>query len=227
MDKTKRKKLKDLNLLDDFLFSVAIKDLEICKSVLEIILNKNIVDIYYNQAQMELNSLPGYKGVRLDVIIEDDQGLLYNIEVQVRDTKNLPKRTRFYQSLIDFPLLEKGEADYNCLNNTYIIMIMPFDLFGQGKYCYTFENVCLEDGHIRLGDGAIKIFLNTEGTNPDEVSKTLVDFLHYVKQTSDESVSDTTDDKIREIHAKMQKIKSNREIGVAYMQTWERERMLR
>ncbi|MEG0368805.1 MAG: transposase, partial [Hungatella sp.] len=68
MDKTKRKKLKDLNLLDDFLFSVAIKDLEICKSVLEIILNKNIVDIYYNQAQMELNSLPGYKGVRLDVI---------------------------------------------------------------------------------------------------------------------------------------------------------------
>lgn len=84
------------------------------------------------------------------------------------------ERSRFYQGLIDMPLLLRGEDDFNNLNNVYLIIISPFDLFGAGKYCYTFENICREDRSIALGDGAVRMFLNTNGTNSSEVSPELI-----------------------------------------------------
>jgi hypothetical protein len=56
--------------------------------------------------------------------------------------------------LIDSQLLEPGETNFNKLNRLYQIMIMPFDLFGYGKYCYTFENQCLEVPGLEIKDDA-------------------------------------------------------------------------
>lgn len=63
---------------------------------------------------------------------------------------------------------------------------MPFDLFGQGKYQYTFKAKCCEVPDLILGDRATRIFLNTRGQNDNEVSRELIDFLHYVENTTDE-----------------------------------------
>lgn len=41
--------------------------------------------------------------------------------------------------------MDPGIPDYNLLNQSYIIMITPFDLFGYGKYRYTFVSKCLEE----------------------------------------------------------------------------------
>ena len=49
-------------------------------------------------------------------------------------------------------------------------MIMPFDLFGLGKYVYTFEEVCREYPELSLNDGAKRIFINTHGKNTEDVS---------------------------------------------------------
>jgi predicted transposase/invertase (TIGR01784 family) len=100
-------------------------------------------------------------------------------------------------------------------------MITPFDLFGKGKYCYTFRPCCEEDKDIELNDGTVRIFLNTKGTNDSEVSKELVDFLHYIEQTDDESAQRSESENIRKIHACVKQIKASEEIGVKYMQTWE------
>lgn len=53
------KPLKDLCLLDDFLFSVAMEDLEFCKNVLEIILDKKISFIKRRETQKEYRNFPG------------------------------------------------------------------------------------------------------------------------------------------------------------------------
>ena len=66
-----------------------------------------------------------------------------------------------------------------CVVLCYIIFICPFDLFGQGRHIYTFENYCKEDKNILLGDDAVKIFLNADG-KLDDVSKELRAFLDYV-----------------------------------------------
>ncbi len=48
------------------------------------------------------------KNVRLDIYIQDDTDTVYDIEMQVADTRELSKRIKYYQSLIDLQLTDKG-----------------------------------------------------------------------------------------------------------------------
>ena len=100
-------------------------------------------------------------------------------------------------------------------------MITPFDLFGCGKYRYTFRAVCEEEPGCVLEDGATRIFLNTRGTNDDEVSQELVEFLHYVEHTTDEAAEHAGSERIRRIHGRVRKVRNSEEVGVKYMQAWE------
>ena len=223
----KPKPFNQLTLMDDFLFSVASEDIMFCKCMLQAILGKKIVHITRWQPQKEIKNLPGLRGIRVDLLVVDNEGKVYNVEVQIYDAKNLPKRSRFYQSLVDHPLLISGEEDFNKMNDTYLIMICSFDPFGAGKYCYTFENMCAEDPKIHLNDGAKRIFLNTKGTNDQEVSPELISFLRYMESCSDESAKQSESENLTYIQDYIRKLKASKEIGVAYMQSWEKERMLR
>lgn len=64
-------------------------------------------------------------------------------------------------------------------------------------------------------------FLNTRGTNDEEVSRELIDFLHYVENSNDETASQTNSELIKKIHERVHAIKSSEEMGVKYMQAWE------
>ena len=113
------------------------------------------------QTEKEQRTSPAYRFAKLDVWTKDMDDAIYDTEVQGKNTKNLPKRSRFYQSMIDSKLLEPGEKDFNKMNDVYIILIAPFDLFGEGKYMYTFQMTCQESFSVLLNDGATRIFLNT------------------------------------------------------------------
>lgn len=141
--------------------------------------------------------------------------------MQKKRQTDLAKRSRYYQSMIDTSLLEPGIPNYNILNRSFIIIITPFDPFGFGLYCYTFDYRCKEHPECELNDGATKIFLNTRGTNPEDVSSELVEFLHYLENTTNQTAEHSTSDRIKRIHQRVQKVKSNEEIGVKYMQAWE------
>ena len=141
--------------------------------------------------------------------------------MQKQRRADLSRRSRYYQSLVDISLLEPGIPDYSQLNESYLIMITPFDLFGRGKYRYTFRAVCEEAPGCILEDGATRIFLNTRGTNDDEVSQELAEFLHYVEHTTDEAAEHAGSERIRRIHDRVRKVRSSEEVGVKYMQAWE------
>ena len=47
-------------------------------------------------------------GVRFDVFALDDGGNAIEIEMQVLDTGSIPKRMRYYGSINDMQMLEKG-----------------------------------------------------------------------------------------------------------------------
>ena len=216
-----RKPLKDLNLRDRFLFAEAMEDPVIMRSILEIILGREIVLQNFPQTEKEQRTSTLKRFVRLDVWVKDMEDTVYDTEVQKKDTKNLPKRSRYYQSLIDSKLLSPGEIDFNKLNQVYIIMIMPFDLFGKGLYRYTFQMRCEEDKELGLNDGAVRIFLNTHGTNADGVNQELIDLLHYIEHTTEEVSTQCGSSRIKEIQERINVIKSSEEIGVRYMQAWE------
>lgn len=80
--------------------------------------------------------------------------------------------------MIDLHILEKGE-DYASLKKSFVIFICTHDPFGKGRRVYTFENRCIEDTSIALGDEATKIILNAKGT-VGEVSEELGNVLSYM-----------------------------------------------
>lgn len=214
------KPLKDLTLLDRFLFSEVMEDPVNLETVLEIILGREVLLRYLPQAEKEQKRSPLYRYVRLDVWGEDDHGV-FDVEVQKKDTRNLPKRSRFYQGMMDIKLLKPGEVDFNRMKNCCIITITPFDLFGKKRYQYTFRMRCDEDTQIALEDGAVRIFLNTHGVNVKETNPELTELLHFIEHTNDQPKGGYQSGRIQDLKDRIEKIKHSEEIGVKYMQAWE------
>ena len=186
------------------------QDSELCKELLQrIIPDLEIDHIEYPQLQKMIHPDVDAKSIRLDVYVKDGKGTIYDIEMQVTDTKELPKRTRFYQSMIDLQLIDKG-MPYKMLKPSFIIFICPFDVFGEGRHIYTFENICKEDKNIFLKDGAVKIFLNSD-SRMNDVSRELAAFLDYV------AGRETEDSYVEKLKAAVEKAKKNREWRHEYM----------
>ncbi len=201
---------EELGISNDFLFGKIMQDSELCKELLQRILPDLEIDhIEYPELQKAIKPDVDAKSIRLDVYVRDDKGTIYDIELQVTDTKELPKRTRYYQSMIDLQLIDKGQH-YKLLKPSYIIFICPFDVFGQGRHIYTFENICKEDTNIALGDGAVKIFLNAD-SEMDDVSKELAAFLDYV------AGKETDDSFVKKLDDAVKNAKKNREWRHEYM----------
>ncbi|MDO4321950.1 MAG: Rpn family recombination-promoting nuclease/putative transposase [Lachnospiraceae bacterium] len=213
--------LKELNLTNRFLFSEVMEDSRTQRDVLSIIFGREIPLLKKSETEKELRLSPLIRSVRLDMFSMDEEQTIYNTEMQDQWQKDLAKRSRYYQALMDTSLLQPGIIDYSCLNPTFFIMIMTFDLFGCRKYQYTFQAKCEEVPDLVLRDGAVRIFLNTRGENEDEVSKELVDFLHYVECTTDDAAKKTESERIRRIHKRVCEVRASEEIGVRYMQEWE------
>lgn len=51
--------LKELNLVDDFLFDVTTEDLEACKIIIELSLGIVIKEIHWKEGQKVVHNLPG------------------------------------------------------------------------------------------------------------------------------------------------------------------------
>ncbi len=175
----KTKDYSELDLTNSFIFSKVMTDERLCKRLLEIILGIDILRIEYIEAEKDMKFAPDGKGVRLDVYVDDKQGTVYDIEMQAIDTKELPKRSRYYQSMIDLTVLEKG-ASYEDLKKSYVIFICMADVFDRGRYVYTFRNICVDDPSIELGDDETKIFLNPYGSG--EISEELSEFFGYLRE---------------------------------------------
>ena len=100
-----RKSLKELNLLDKFLFDEAMDDPENVKTMLDIILSQNTNLKQSPQTEKEQRTSTDNRQIRLDVYAIDEDDVIYEVEAQKENTHNLPKRSRLYQGIIDSKLL--------------------------------------------------------------------------------------------------------------------------
>ena len=180
---------EEIGLSNDFIFGKVMSDPELCKELLERILPGIEIDhIEYPELQKPIKEDIDARSVRLDVYVKDGKNTVYDIEMQKVNTRELPKRSRYYQGMMDLQLIDSGQP-YKKLNQSYVIFICLEDVFGKNRHIYTFENICREDPEIKLRDGAIKIFLNAKG-NLNDVSSELRAFLDYLggKKSEDEYV---------------------------------------
>lgn len=224
-----KRKLKDLNLLDKFLFDEAMEDEENknMKTLLDIILGQDTHLKQPPQTEKECRSSFEKRQIRLDVYTVDEDDVVYDTEPQKTNTKNLPKRSRLYQGMIDSRLLPPGCIDFNLLNPVVIIMIMPFDLFGYELYRYTFQMQCEEVPELELGDDATRIFLNSHGKHPELVSRELIELLEYMEKSTDAVVEECESERIHQMHERVNRLKSSKEMEIKFMQKWEEKEMER
>ena len=174
-----RKSFDELTIADDFMFCKVMQDKGICKEFLEMVLADKIGKIAYLSSQDAVFTGSESKSVRLDLLVKDEAGKSYDIEMQVSNEHNIPKRMRYYQAAIDIAFLDKG-SHYKALNDSYIIFVCLFDAIGKGKPLYTFENICLEDRQTPLQDGTKKVIINAEAFGKAEDAQ-LKGFLEYLK----------------------------------------------
>lgn len=220
-------RLDELNLVDKFLFDETMEYPAAYSAAVSILLEDEIELLEKPQTEKELRVSPQLRQVRLDVVGMDTKQKVYYTEMQKRDTGNLAKRSRYYQAQLDVSLLEPGCIDFNCLNDACFIMIAPFDIFGKGLYRYTFEGVCRECPELKLADGATRIFINTQGTNPKDFSQEFLDFMRYLTETTNQNAENSKSMRIKTIHENVRRIKSSEKMGVKYMQTWEEKVLIR
>ena len=215
------KTLQELTLFDRFLFNETMEIPEAHEAVLRIILGDEKLKLLSQvQTEKEMQTAPWLRSIRLDMFSMDQDKTIYNTESQKRRNTDLIKRSRFYQGVIDSSLLAPGTRSFNLLNDTCIIMITPFDLFGKGRYCYTFHPYCEEEPDLRLEDGAVRIFLNSHGMNRNEVSEELVALLEYMETMDADKIGNDSEN-LKKLHEYVELIKASEEIGVKYMQKWE------
>lgn len=106
---------------------------------------------------------------------------MYDIEMQIANTKNLSKRSRYYQGMIDLNTLERG-GNYKDLKNTYIIFLCLFDPFEKYITQYTFEQMCHEVNGLTLGNDAKIIFINPFGRKDNKTDEEKA-FFSYLQGT--------------------------------------------
>ncbi len=170
--------------LSDFaLFLSVMKVKEAYRSVLSIILEEPGLEFKEIKVQQVILNHTGRRSIRLDAWAQDERGRQFDMEMQNdSDTDDIRKRSRFYQSLIDSPILKAGKKTrYRNLPATAVIFITQDDLFGKDRAMYTFSEWCSEVPGLPLEDGSCKIFLNMTSKNgrPE-----LVSLLQYMKNTT-------------------------------------------
>ena len=170
------------NLSDFALFLSVMKNKTAYECALSIILDEPDVKMEEVKVEQVILNRYGKRAIRLDAWGKTTDDRQINMEMQNdSDTDNIPERSRYYQGLLDSPLLKSGKnTKYKELPSSIIIFITQDDIFGKDQAKYTFTEQCEEIAGLHLEDGTKKIFLNMTSKNG---SKELVSLLQYMKDT--------------------------------------------
>lgn len=202
-----------LTFTDDFMFCKVLSSNEqLCKGLLELTLGIKIKKLKINNSQEQIEEKYDARGIRLDVYAVAEDDTVYDIEMQTTLTRDIPKRTRYYQGMIDLNLIGRN-ARFSELKRTYIIFICkddPFKKAGKNLPVYTFENRCREDLNISLGDEAVKVIINANGSR-ENLSKEMIAFLDFLQSGMGNSPF------TRELQAAVESAKSHKEWEVEFM----------
>ena len=149
-------KWENITLANNFIFyKVMHTHPDACKHLLELLLHIKIENMEMaNEETLIIDH--DAKAIRLDVYVKDSDHV-YDVEVQVVNTHDLPERARYYQSVMDVDMLKPGQT-YDELKDSYVIFICMEDIFGLGLPLYSFKYLCKEDKNIELGDRTFKLF---------------------------------------------------------------------
>lgn len=234
-----RKKLEELNLLNDFLFNAMMTYPEMgekfTRKILKLLFNREFrnLKVIAQKSYGGLNT--DLRGARLDVYVESDDSAeidasedvsVYDLEPDKNDKAKyiaaFPQRIRFYHAIIDSRSLKSGE-DFGKLKRVYVIFICNYDPFGCDRVKYTIRNMCVEEPEMPYDDGAQTTVLYTKGTKDDDISEELRQFLNYMENTTQ---TNAVNDTLKAIQKMVDIVKRDGEVSLSYMKGFERDTIM-
>ena len=201
----------EFNLSDFALFLSVMKNPRAYRNVLSIFLEEPDIELTEVKVEQVVLNKSGKKAIRLDAWAKSTDDRRFNMEMQNDTSKDdVRKRSRYYQGLLDSPILKSGkETRYKYLPSTVIIFITQDDIFGMDRAQYTFSEQCEEIAGLKLDDGTKKIFFNLTSKNG---SQELISLLQYIKKTDIENPDITVkDERILELDDIVQEVKASEE----------------
>lgn len=153
--------------------SKVFEDFECTKLLLDIILNKDDLEIVEVIPQKVIKNLQG-RSIQMDIYATDSNGKKYNIEIQRDDNGAVPKRARYNSSLLDANITEPGDT-YQNLKETYIIFITENDVLKAGLPIYHIERVIEETGEPFCDEAHI-LYINSLIQDETALGKLMHDF---------------------------------------------------
>lgn len=206
-----------VNLSDFALFLSVMKYPKAHESVLSIIMDEPDLKLARVHVEEVVLNAIGKRAIRLDAWAESEDERQFVTEMQ-NDTQNddVRRRSRFYQGLLDTPILKAGKkTKYRELPSTIVTFITQEDIFGLDRAMYTFTEQCEEIQGLHLGDGTKKIFLNMSSKNG---RAELVSLLQYMKKSElDNPEILVRDERIMNLNRIVEEVKKSEE--------WEDVRM--
>ena len=203
------KEFDELTIADDYMFYRVMEDSEICKTLLNRVLQGKVETITEIELQKTVDDAGCAKGVRFDVWAKDCKGTVYDIEMQAIDRKDLAKRMRYYQAAIDVSMLGKSKP-YESLPDTFILFFCTFDYLEKALPVYTFKTICSENSRIELCDGITKIIINSQAAAHEKNEKLKV-FLEYMNGKV------SNDELIQKLEQRIKEVKANEELRREYI----------
>ena len=216
---TKITPFEQLTITNKFMFAMVFSHKEIAKPFLEAVLGIKIHELREPEPEKTIDVNPATKGVRFDVFVKesgtDGETLRsFDIEMQMEDTHEIPKRARFYQAMRDSEALCRGEK-YRDLKELYIIFLCPEDIFEKGRAVYRFKNLETDDPKIEMGDLSFKNFYIFSKYR-EVAEKSIRDYMEYFA-TNKASTPATEDiDRLVKLY------QSDSNTRIRYM-TWQEE----
>lgn len=217
-----KRRVREMNLIDSFLFDqVATKEdtaEEFSRLLLKPILGREPGRLRVHVQKHLPGDYPSKHGARLDFLVEEYQedGTetelptdLFDYEPEKKEYEKtyLPKRVRFYRSMIDHLQLRSG-LSYEKLPRVYIIFITDFDPFGLNRMVYTVKNRCIEAPDLPYEDGAENLFLYCEGEGED-VSRDIRSLLRYMVSSKKENA---VSNELQRLHTIVEDVKNGTEV---------------
>jgi len=200
---------ENLKISNNFIFSKVMRNPELCKEVLERLLDVAIDHIEYPKDS---------KIMRLDVYLNDGKKTVNYVVLQVTSSGTsvqLSQKARYFQKAIDLEAIAQG-IYYDELPDSFVIFICTFDIFGQGLWKYTFQSACKEND-VLLDDGAVIAFFNTSGTK-GSISKNTENLLKFIEGNIVE------DGFTKKLEQEVQNIKEDKECKAEYMALFDTEK---
>ncbi len=169
-----RKSIAELTLMDDiFMNKVFDNDIGRTALLLRIILKNDKIKVIKATTQQKLKNLLGHD-LQLDILAQNENGTLFNVEIQNQSSGAAARRARYHLSLLDSLSLPKGKT-YKQLPDNYVVFITQNDVLKGGLPLYHI-NRKIEENDKAFADGSHIIYVNNKIKDDTPLGRLMHDF---------------------------------------------------